>query len=93
MATAQREAFMRRLGEIEKALLSHPYAGWIIVDDARTPPECRALAGTAWRLVGSTLRSKADQHFALGLKDCRCRLMALSVRRLTEDAATWRVMG
>ena len=93
MSAAQKKAFMQRLTAIESAPQSYPYAGWVTIEDAKTPAECRALAGTAWRGVGSTLRARAEQHFVLGLKDCRCRLVPLTARTLKEDAADWRVMG
>lgn len=69
-----RRLFMQRWESMKEAKLTHPWARWIAVDDARCDPACRELSDKVWPVDSAELAAVIRDHLDAGYPNCRCRL-------------------
>ena len=69
--------FEERVARQLKTRRLFPWHRWCAVLDAGTPPACAALNGRSWPVDDPQLLRTAREHFALGLRGCKCTGMAV----------------
>lgn len=79
------EAFEVRVQRQLKSKRLFPWHIWCAVMDVGTPRQCADLNGRTWSVDDPELMRAAREHFAQGLRGCRCTGMA--VRTKTEEGA------